>query len=111
MSVNDLTLEKLEIAKRVSAIETKLDVLIAEINADSKNRTDFRNRIETYIDNLRHIVIGNGKPGLVGEIARVSKDVNGLIEREDRKQKHIAGLWLASIGAFIKIAWDNFHGK
>lgn len=101
---NDLTLEKLEIAKRVSAVETKLDVLIAEINADKTNRNDFRNRIERDFEDFRHVLIGNGQPGIVGKVAK-------LMDYHDSKQKHIAALWVASIGAFIKIFWDSLHGK
>lgn len=92
-----LTLEKAKVVERLTALETKVDVLIAEIHL--KN-----NSLRENVEKLNHIIIGNGEKGL-------SEKVRNLEESEAKRQNYSKAAWLAIIGLACKSVWDSVIGK
>ena len=92
-----LTLEKAKVVERLTAVETKVDVLIAEIHL--KN-----NSLRENVEKLNHIIIGNGEKGL-------SEKVRNLEESEAKRQNYSKAAWLAIIGLACKSVWDSVIGK
>lgn len=81
-----LTLEKLKISERLTVLETKFESL--------------ETKIESNIEKLNYIIIGNGTPGL-------SEKVRELQHKEERREM----INKLSIGAVItlgaKAIWDS----
>lgn len=92
-----LTLEKAKVVERLTALETKVDVLIAELHI--KN-----NHYRENVEKLNHIIIGNGEKGL-------SEKVRNLEESEAKRQNYSKAAWLAIIGLACKSVWDSVIGK
>lgn len=92
-----LTLEKAKVVERLNAVETKLDVLIAELHIKNNN-------IRENVEKLNHIIIGNGEKGL-------SEKVRNLEEAEAKRKDYLKVTWVAIIGLACKSVWDMMTGK
>lgn len=85
--MNDsLTLEKAKIVERLTALETKFDILIEQAQ-DNNNK-------------LNHIIIGNGSQGLVDK-------VRNLETAQNKRNAYSKAAWLAIIGLACKSVWDS----
>lgn len=85
-----LTLEKLEIADRLTKLETKFDIFI---KATTENN-----------EKLNHIIIGNGEKG-------IAEKVRNLEESEKKRKDYLNATWVAIIGLACKSIWDWMTGK
>lgn len=82
-----LTLEKIKIAERLSALETTLKIFIEKTDKNS--------------DKMNHIILGNGSPGLIDRV-RV------LETSEDGRRIYVKAAALTIVGLVVKNVWDIF---
>lgn len=80
-----LTLEKAKVVERLTALETKIDIYIEQIQANNEK--------------LNHIVLGNGQQGLVDK-------VRNLESTENKRKDYLKATWVAIIGLACKSVWD-----
>lgn len=98
MEKNDLTLEKLEVVKRLSAVESKLDVYLEKMhNHDEKDEKMFL-AIKDNIDTLNKLMIGDGTRK--GVIERIN-NIEGVFN-------HVKAIWLAMIGFLVEFLFRTF---
>jgi hypothetical protein len=92
-----LTLEKAKVVERLSEVEIKLDVLIAELHIKNNN-------VRENVSKLNHIIIGNGERGLAEKV-RILEDT------ESKRKDYLKATWIAIIGLASKSIWDLLTGK
>lgn len=85
-----LTLEKAKVVERLTALETKFDIYIKQVQDNNEK--------------LNHILIGNGSQGLVDK-------VRNLQDSENKKKNYFNAAWIAIIGLACKSFWDTITGK
>lgn len=90
-----LTLEKMEVAKRLANLETSVALMIQEMKMVNQSNLEMIKSNRDNISKLSKIVIGNGEPGLVGYV----NDLLGL-------KKHIIAFWTMAVGAVVKYIMD-----
>lgn len=95
MPNSDLTLEKLKVSERLTTLETSVALLIQKIDHHIDHDKELMVKIDKRTEKLEHIVIGNGKIGLVGKVDSLEKLRN-----------HINFLWGAVVVAAIKSTID-----
>lgn len=92
-----LTLEKAKVVERLNAVETKLDVLIAELHIKNNN-------VRENIEKLNHIIIGNGEKGL-------TEKVRNLEDIETKRRDYSKAIWGSIVVLASKSVWDWWTGK
>lgn len=104
MSPNtDLTLEKLEVVKRLSALETKTDLLLARLESHADSDTRLFKVITENLEKLNTITIGDGdKIGVLEEI-------RGMKEIEKNRRGHIKVFYVAIVGGFCDFIYRNIQ--
>lgn len=95
MAQGDLTLEKLKVVERLNELEKTNAVIIEKIDTQHQMLKDLEESLASYMQKMDHIVIGNGKIGLVGKVDSLEKLRN-----------HINFLWGAVVVAAIKSTID-----
>lgn len=98
---NPLTLEKLEIHKRLASLEAKFEIIIELKKGEREASTTMCNRLEEHIERLDHLLIGNGTPGALGRILKIEDHIEA-----SKQNGKIAKTALA--GVIIKFFWDFF---
>lgn len=87
-----LTLEKMKVVERLNSLESKFDVLIAELKIKNEN-------MESNVDKLNHIILGNGQKG-------IAERVRNLEDSENKRQKVVSVFGASIIGLIAKQVWD-----
>ena len=85
-----LTLEKAKVVERLTALETKFDIIIEQLQ---ENNTK-----------LNHIIIGNGEQGIVDK-------VRNLETAQNKRSGYSKAAWMAIIGLACKSVWDTMLGN
>lgn len=92
MAENELTLEKLRVAERLSALETSLQ-------SDHAARVEFRDELRKTLACINTTLRGNGGTGLLTRV--------GLLEQtEETRRWSLRALWGAVLMMGIKVIFD-----
>ena len=93
---DDLTLEKLEISKRLSQVETNLATMSTKLDVHAVQILALVQRHEELLHG------SNGNKGIVTRLDRVEQFKSGM-------EKHLLGLWTAVVGGVVKLVVDVFR--
>lgn len=103
---DDLSLEKLKIAERLSALEISFKEDLVEKRMVREKLTEAILTLTTTTKKLDEILRGDGENN-TGVVSRL----RSLEDAEKKRASHINVVWASIIGLACKSIWDWLHGK